>query len=131
MSNPLCHFAIHADDCARAMAFYQAVFGWRFEPWGPPDFWRIHTGQSGVEGAVQKRQEPLTGTGMRGFECSISVRDVKSMAELIVKHGGHVVMPAFLIQGVGTVMKFQDTEGNIASAIQYLPGVFESMGASR
>jgi predicted enzyme related to lactoylglutathione lyase len=131
MPNPLCHFAIHADDCKRATAFYQAVFGWRFEPWGPPGFWRIHTGQAGVEGALHQRHEPLTGTGMRGFECSISVRDVGAVAVVVAKHGGRVVMPAFLIEGVGTVMKFQDTEGNIASAIQYLPGVFESMGAGR
>lgn len=40
-------------------------------------------------------------------------------------------MPGFLIQGVGTVMKFQDTEGNIASAMQYLPGIFESMGGNQ
>jgi uncharacterized protein len=131
MPNPVCHFAIHADDCKRAMSFYESVFKWRFEPWGPPGFWRIHTGQQGVEGALHQRHEPLTGTGMRGFECSISVRDAESIAGLVAKHGGRVVMPAFLIQGVGTVMKFQDTEGNLASAIQYLPGVHESMGASR
>jgi predicted enzyme related to lactoylglutathione lyase len=127
--NPLCHFAIHADDCQRAMSFYQGVFGWRFEPWGPPGFWRIHTGQQGVEGALHRRHEALTGTGIRGFECSISVRDVAAIASLVTRHGGQVVMPGFVIQGVGTVMKFQDTEGNCASAIQYMPGVFESMGA--
>lgn len=131
MPNPVCHFAIHADDCKRAMTFYQSVFGWKFQPWGPPGFWRIQTGQSGVEGALHQRHEPLTGTGMRGFECSISVSDVKSTSELVTRHGGRVVMPGVLIQGVGTVMKFQDTEGNIASAIQYLPGIRESMGASR
>ena len=130
MPNPLCHFAIHADDCARAMSFYQDVFGWRFEPWGPPDFWRVHTGQPGVEGALHKRQEPLTGTGMRGFESSISVDDIEATSKLVIKHGGRIIMPGFLIQSVGAVMKFQDTEGNIASAMQYLPGVFESMGAN-
>jgi uncharacterized protein len=131
MPNPLCHFAIHADDCQRALTFYQAVFGWRFQPWGPPGFWRIMTGQPGVEGALHQRHELLTGTGLRGFECSISVKDVKATTESVVKHGGLVVAPGFVIQEVGTVMKFQDTEGNIASAIQYLPGIFESMGANR
>ncbi len=131
MPHPLCHFAIHADDCQRAIAFYESVFGWKFQAWGPPGFWRVQTGQSGVEGALHQRMEPLAGTGMRGFECSISVRDVKSIAELVVKHGGRVVMPGFLIHGVGTVMKFQDTEGNIANAMQYLPGVFESMGGGQ
>jgi uncharacterized protein len=131
MPNPLCHFAIHADDCQRALSFYQAVFGWKFQPWGPPGFWRILTGQPGVEGALHQRHEPLTGTGVRGFECSISVQDVKSIAQSVSKHGGRVVMPSFAIHGVGTVMKFEDPEGNVVSAIQYLPGVLESMGAGR
>jgi len=131
MPNPVCHFAINADDCQRALAFYQAVFGWKFQPWGPPGFWRIITGQPGVEGALHQRHEPLTGTGVRGFECSISVQDIKTTAESITTHGGRVIVPGFVIQGVGTVMKFLDTEGNVVSAIQYMPGVFESMGASR
>lgn len=131
MSNPLCHFAIHADDCQRAMSFYTGVFGWRFEPWGPPGFWRIKTGQRGVEGALHTRFEPLTGTGIRGFECSISVRDVAAIGAAVTKHGGRVLMPGSVIQGVGTVMKFQDTEGNVASAIQYLPEIAEAMGVGR
>ena len=44
MPNNLSSFAIHADDVQRARRFYEAVFGWRFEPWGPPDFYLIHTG---------------------------------------------------------------------------------------
>ncbi|MDX2201083.1 MAG: VOC family protein [Phycisphaerae bacterium] len=130
MPNPLCHFAIHAEDCNRAMAFYTAVFSWRFEPWGPPGFWRIFTGQPGVEGALQTRREPVTGTGMRGFECSISVSDVAATTKQIVKHGGQILMPGFLIQGVGTVAKFQDTEGNHVSVIQYLPSALETLGGS-
>lgn len=130
MTNPVCHFAIHADDCTRAIAFYQGVFGWKFTPWGPPGFWRINTGQSGIEGALHTRLEPLTGTGMRGFECSISVQDVAAVATLVGKHGGKVMVPGFVIQGVGTVMKFVDPEGNCVSAVQYLPGIRESMGAA-
>ena len=36
MPNDIAHFAIHADDCQRAKRFYEAVFGWTFEPWGRP-----------------------------------------------------------------------------------------------
>src|ERR1700677_2630636 len=42
MPNNLSSFAIHVDDTDRARAFYEAVFGWRFEAWGPPDFYLIH-----------------------------------------------------------------------------------------
>lgn len=34
-------FAINADDVPRARDFYQKVFDWTFEPWGPPNFYRI------------------------------------------------------------------------------------------
>ena len=32
--NNVAHFAITATDVDRARAFYEAVFGWRFEAWG-------------------------------------------------------------------------------------------------
>ena len=44
MANNLASFAIRVDDVDRARAFYEAVFAWRFEPWGPPGFYLIHTG---------------------------------------------------------------------------------------
>ena len=112
------------------MSFYETIFGWTFEPWGPPGFWRIRTGQAGVEGALHQRLEPLSGTGMRGFECSIAVDDIASISAMIAEHGGQITLPPFLIDGVGTVAKFTDTEGNAASAMQYLPGVFDSMGGA-
>ncbi|MBX3359066.1 MAG: VOC family protein [Phycisphaeraceae bacterium] len=128
MPNPISHFAIHADDCERAKTFYERVFGWSFEEWGPPGFWRVHTGQVGVEGALHARHEPLSGRGLRGFECTIAVEDVAKTARMIVAAGGTITMPPFLINGVGTVVKFADTEGNAVGAMQYLPGVLESAG---
>jgi len=122
MPNPVAHFAIHADDCERAKAFYETVFGWTFEPWGPPEFWRIHTTPDGVHGALQKRREPLEGTGMRGFECTIAVEDVAATVAAIEKAGGTVTMPPFEIEGVGTLAMFRDTEGNVAGAMQYVAG---------
>ncbi len=120
-SNNVCHFAIHADDVARAKVFYHRVFGWQFEEWGPPDFYLIKTGQTndpGILGALQKRTQPL-GAGFNGYECSISVEDVRKMEAEIVKHGGNVVMKPMEIPTVGVLIKFVDTEGNLACAIQY------------
>ncbi|MGE3174463.1 MAG: VOC family protein [Planctomycetota bacterium] len=123
MPNHVVHFAIHADDCARARAFYEAVFGWTFEPWGPPGFWRVFTGPDGIHGALHQRREPLTGTGMRGFECTIGVDDVQATAKAVAAHGGTVTLPPFAIDGVGTLVMFLDPEGNTVGAMQYLPGM--------
>lgn len=126
MPNPLAHFAIHADDVERAKRFYAQVFQWSFQPWGPPGFWLISTGQSGVGGSLQSRHEPLTGSGLRGFECTLGVVDLEVTRAAIAANGGRITRPPFRIEGVGTVLAFQDTEGNQACAMQYEPGVLES-----
>ena len=56
MSNNLVFFAVHADDVSRAQRFYQQVFGWKFQPWGPPGFFLIATGDKkdpGIQGALK------------------------------------------------------------------------------
>ncbi|MFK7821696.1 MAG: VOC family protein [Planctomycetaceae bacterium] len=124
-ANNVCHFAIHADDVERAKTFYADVFGWRFEEWGPPEFYLIHTGpddSTGIRGALQQRQQPV-GTGFNGYECSISVADVTKTAESIVQHGGTIVYEEVEIPTVGRIVKFADTEGNTACVIQYAEGV--------
>ncbi len=123
MPNDIAHFAIHADDCERAKTFYEKAFGWTFEPWGPPDFWRIHTSPGAIHGALQKRRAPVLGHGMIGFECSIAVDDVEATAKTIVACGGKVSMQPFEIEGVGTLVMFKDTEGNVVGAMQYQEGV--------
>jgi len=118
----LMHFAIEADDVARARKFYEAVFGWRFNPWGPPDFFQIQTGDEGspgVLGALQRRREPLTGTGNRTFECTIGVNSLQETIARIEANGGHVTMDPFVIPGAGTLIFFADTEGNRVGAMQY------------
>lgn len=119
MANDIAHFAIHADDCQRARRFYESVFGWTFEPWGPPEFWRIHTSPGAIHGALHKRRGPVTGKGMIGFECTIAVRDVAAIGAAIAKAGGTVTMQPMEIPGVGTLVMFEDTEGNTVGAMQY------------
>jgi hypothetical protein len=119
MSNDVAHFAIHADDCQRAKRFYEEVFGWSFEPWGPPEFWLITTGPDGIHGALQKRRAPVEGKGMVGYECTIAVEDVEATAVAVEEHGGTVTMPAMVIETVGTLIMFEDTEGNAVGAMKY------------
>lgn len=124
MSNHVAFFAIHADEVERARRFYERVFGWRFEAWGPPDFYLVSTGaDASVRGALHQREEPLQGTGMRGWECSVSVTSVVEIAERIAEHGGTVITEEAEIPGVGRVIRFEDTEGNVAAAVQYEQGV--------
>ena len=123
MPNDIVHFAINAEDCKRAMKFYKDVFNWKFEAWGPPDFWQIFTSDKGIHGALQKRREESTGPPVNGYECTIGVEDIKMTVTAIESAGGKITYPPFLIEHVGTVAQFEDTEGNKASVMQYLEGV--------
>jgi predicted enzyme related to lactoylglutathione lyase len=60
---------------------------------------------------------------MTGFECTIGVEDVREIAAAVEKAGGKVVMKPFVIERVGTLIQFEDTEGNSVSAMQYEKGL--------
>jgi predicted enzyme related to lactoylglutathione lyase len=120
MPNNLSFFAINADDVPRARRFYETVFGWSFEPWGPPNFYLIETGKEQVEvrGGLQERRELAPGQKMVGFECTISVANIDQAIRAIEANGGRIAAPKFHIPTVGTVAYFFDTEGNVAGLIQ-------------
>ena len=122
MPNNLASFAIHADDVQRCRRFYEAVFQWQFEPWGPPDFYLVHTGDErkpGIQGLMHKRQVPRTGTGLNGIEPSFSVDDVDAIAALVEANGGTITFAKGVIPTVGALIRFLDTEGNDIGAMQY------------
>jgi predicted enzyme related to lactoylglutathione lyase len=125
MTANLAAFAIHVDDVERAARFYEAVFGWRFEPWGPPGFYLIQTGPDdapGVQGLMHKRQEPRTGTGLNGFEPTFAVDDVDAVLAAVEANGGTVTMGKSPIPTVGVLVRFLDTEGNDVGAMKYERG---------
>jgi predicted enzyme related to lactoylglutathione lyase len=119
------HFAINADDLPRARRFYERVFGWTFEPWGPPGFFQIATGDAAPGmapiGALQQRREIGSGPRLTGFECTIAVeRDVDAVAADVIAHGGTVLMEKATIPGVGDLIWFEDPEGNVVGAMRYV-----------
>ena len=121
MTNHIAHFAIHADDPERAKRFYETVFGWNFQPWGPPDFWLIRTGETegAIHGSLQRRQTPASDGGLNGFECTVSVDSVDAIAEAVRVSGGTIVTPKMQINGVGWLVQFRDPEGNLVSVMRY------------
>ena len=122
MPNPIAHFDICVEDLPRARRFYERVFGWRFEAWGPPDFYLIHTGTSddpGIHGSMSKRERAVTGQGRVGFECTISVDDLGPIKKAILSNGGKITFDEYEIVGVGRMIRFEDTEGNSVCAMRY------------
>jgi predicted enzyme related to lactoylglutathione lyase len=124
MPATLRHFAINADDTARAKTFYEGVFGWRFDPWGPPNYYQVKNAGDGLLGALQGRRELVPGVRMVGYEASFGVEDLKAAIAAIEAGGGKIIMPPYRIEGVGELIYFEDTEGNLVGAMQYDAGVF-------
>ena len=118
------HFAINADDVQRAKAFYEKTFGWEFRPWGPPNFYQIWNAGQGPLGALQERREVIPGKPIHGFEVTIAVEDIREALKAAEVAGGRVLMKPFLIEGVGEIAYFEDSEGNLCGVGQYLPGVW-------
>jgi predicted enzyme related to lactoylglutathione lyase len=126
MSNQVSAFAINADDVSRARQFYQKVFGWRFQPWGPPDFYLIETGSEkakpeakpGVMGLMQQRRELVPGSRMIGYECTITVAGIDETIGAVLAAGGKLATPKLHIPTVGTCAYFLDPEGNVAGLMQ-------------
>jgi predicted enzyme related to lactoylglutathione lyase len=110
------HFSINADDTARARRFYEGVFGWTFTAWGPPDFFL--TEDAGVGGGLQGRRS-IGGERMPGIEVTFAVEDIPATVAAIEAHGGRILMQPVVIETVGELIYFQDSEGNIAGAMKY------------
>jgi predicted enzyme related to lactoylglutathione lyase len=121
------HFSINASDLDKARAFYGNVFGWTFQAWGPPGFYMIETGgagmpEEGLRASLQQRREIVPGVPMKGFECTIAVTDIQATAAAIEAHGGKIAMPVCELTGIGHLLFFEDPDGNIAGAMQYVSG---------
>jgi predicted enzyme related to lactoylglutathione lyase len=126
MPRPI-HFEIHADDPARAIRFYQALFGWTFAKWeGPMPYWLVTTGADGtpgINGGLLPRQgpRPVEGQAVSAFVCTVDVASVDEFAAKAKQAGGRVVMPKAAIPGVGWLSYIKDPEGNIVGMMQNDP----------
>jgi uncharacterized protein len=119
--NHLAYFLIYCDDVERGKRFYEGVFGWKIEPWGPPGYYLIFPNwpDKSMTGALYARPSPLTGTGTRGFECTFSVAELDGIATAVVANGGTIDVLEHRIEGVGNLFYFIDTEGNRVGAMKY------------
>jgi hypothetical protein len=119
MAANLRFFSINADDVEQSRQFYEAVLGWTFEAWGPPEFYLVNTGEGGVEGSVQRRREIVPGDRITTLEATFAVDDVDAIADAVVANGGRIVMERTTIAGVGDLIWFQDPSGNTLGAMRY------------
>lgn len=115
------HFEIHADDVARAVTFYQDVFGWVFQDWseyaGAPYFGAVtgEEGSAGINGAIMQRQGDggAAGTAVNGAVLTLGCDDYDSLHTAILEAGGQVALPKAALPGMAWQGYYLDTEGNV------------------
>jgi predicted enzyme related to lactoylglutathione lyase len=111
------HMDIAADDPERAAQFYETVFGFAVTQLpGPEPYW-----------LVTPSEGPGAGIGKRSFAwqkltATIDVADADAAARAVVAAGGRILIPKTAIPGVGDLVTFEDTEGNVLAALQSAPG---------
>ncbi len=125
MPRPI-HFEIHAADTERAIAFYKALFGWRFQKWdGPWPYWLVMTGsgEPGIDGGlIQRRGDPpAPQSACNAFVCTVGIDNLDAMLTKAKKHGGKQVVDKMAVQGVGWLAYIHDPEGNILGLMQNDP----------
>jgi uncharacterized protein len=120
------HFEIHAAEPARAIAFYQSLFGWRFQQWGDQPYWLVVTGTDGtpgINGGLVPRRGPalLEGQAVNAFVCTVDVEDLAAALSKAQAGGARLALPTMPIPGVGWLAYVHDTEGNLLGLMQADP----------
>lgn len=118
-------FEVFVDNPERAMAFYAAVFGWKFEKWtGLNDYWMVMAGpqnEFGINGGMTRRPKggsASAGTPVNAFICTINVQSLENTMNLILSNGGSVMKEREAIRGIGWLAYFYDSEGNCFGIMQ-------------
>lgn len=114
------HIDIAADDPERASRFYSKVFGWDISKLeGPIPYWLVSTcDDPGAVGAGIARREEA----WQSATPTIDVPSADEYAARIEAEGGTIVVPRTLIPGVGYLVSFRDTEGNVFAILEAVDG---------
>jgi predicted enzyme related to lactoylglutathione lyase len=109
------------EDFGRAINFYETVFGWKVtkedRPSGP--YYSVKTGEEsepGINGSFFKKEE-----GWTSISNVINVEHIDPIIKKIKELGGEIVFPKTVINGVGYLAYFKDTEGNTFGMMQSDP----------
>ncbi|GAB4350690.1 MAG: VOC family protein [Oricola sp.] len=114
------HIDIAADDPERAAGFYERVFGWSIRKLeGPVPYWLIATSDDPADlgAGIAKREQAWQSTAP-----TIEVTSADEYSARIEREGGTVVAPKALIPGVGYLVGFRDTEGNVFALLEPATG---------
>jgi predicted enzyme related to lactoylglutathione lyase len=108
------HVDIGAEDPERAARFYNRVFGWTVTKLeGPVPYWLVTPGEGGPGAGIAKREQ-----SWQTAIPTIEVASADATADAVVSEGGQILVPRTAMPGVGLLITFRDSEGNVLSALE-------------
>ncbi len=117
------HFEIQASPPQAAIAFYQALFGWKFQQWGTHDYWLIETGPAdrpGINGGLLPRHgpAPIDGQAVNAFVCTVEVASTDESLSKALTLGGSLALAKMPVPGIGWLAYVKGPSGNILGLMQ-------------
>jgi len=114
MSESAQHHAINyieftTTDIAGTRAFYERVFSWNFQEWGP-DYISFDKDHAGIDGGFRKGE--LQKQADAAPLIVLYSQDLKATQDAIIACGGAIVVPTFEFPG-GHRFHFSDGQGNV------------------
>jgi uncharacterized protein len=114
MRNPVGWFDLPVNDLARAVKFYQAVFGYEFELSEVDGYemamFPMTNGSSGASGALVKGDVYVPSTN--GVIIYFHVENIAAKLAIITQLDGEILYPEKSIGEWGSIAEFKDSEGN-------------------
>jgi uncharacterized protein len=127
MPNRIVHFEIEASDRERAKNFYVQAFGWEMQQMGAEmsDYVVVITGDpkepGGINGGIFMSPPGAT-KELNAYSCVVGVDNIDQAMAKVKSAGGQLLGDKMDVPGIGTFVRCKDTEGNIFTMLQPLPG---------
>jgi predicted enzyme related to lactoylglutathione lyase len=114
-------FEILADDQARVLEFYAAVFGWEYS-FDPVGYAYVHfpPATRHLLGGIGTAKAGVPGW-QKGTAFYLEVPDLRATLDLVVEYGGQVVVQPTEADAYHFAL-FTDTESNLVGIIQRFDG---------
>ena len=99
------YFDLTVRDLGQARAFFEKVFGWRFEKFQMPyGYYRIQAGpegEPGIDGGIGSVTDAPVSGGKPLTQVTVPVPNLDQVISLVQSSGGSIVEPKMLIPGIG------------------------------
>jgi uncharacterized protein len=113
VSRPVTYVELNSPDLERSTAFFEAVFGWEFQPFASPEY-LVAPGAGGVDTGLLASRD-----GAPRAVPVIRVPSLEAVTADVVVHGGAVVVPPFSVPGVGRGCYVTDPAGLLIGLHEY------------